>query len=682
MQSTNEELQIAYAELRSVADEREERQKQVEILNKTLNDRQLLLQGILDSSLGAIMAFDALHDDSFKCILANRRCFDFLGVAVEELVEKSLQQMPVTIFSDIFLSNAKSVVQSNKPIEFEYKIKLSDKSRWYKVGMTAFQNGFVASFDDITQMHETIEDLSVKDARIEREKLYAEGLMETSNAMLIVMDANGDILKFNKSAEDLTGYTKDEVIGKNWFNFAVLDSSRKELKRIFAKVLATDSNGFRVHESKIITKDGSERLISWRNSSSIDPFGEKIVMSFGVDVTERHLAEEQVRLQKDYLNAIVNSQNTIIVITDGDEIVDTNKAFFDFFYEYKNIAEFKSNHSCVCDFFEKVDRQNFIYDGKDGKGWLELVADGGEHQVMIKKDAKEYYFIVRLSEFSGDNKKHKIVSFANVGELEGYRQLLEKQIAEESKRLKMQDQIMVQQGKMAAMGEMLGAIAHQWRQPLNALALTIQDVRQAWDYGELDEKYIKKTESTSMDLIRYMSKTIDDFRDFYRPNTDNKPFYVEDCLLEAIALFDAQLKNNSIQVEREQQPIKCPALECNKNQLKQVFLNVISNAKDAILEAIGKKQLKSGILRTRVECDDEKVRVCIWDNAEMVDEDVIKRAFEPYFTTKEQGKGTGIGLYMSKVIVEHNMGGEINIRNADKGVEVTIELPIKLCKKQ
>jgi len=228
---------------------------------------------------------------------------------------------------------------------------------------------------------------------------------------------------------------------------------------------------------------------------------------------------------------------------------------------------------------------------------------------------------------------------------------------------------------MAAMGEMLGAIAHQWRQPLNTLGIVVQDMGQAYIFNLIDKEYIEKFKDNSMRLIQYMSKTIDDFRDFFKPNTEDELFFATESLNDSFEIFGALLEHNEIKVEQIIAYEHCDRLFCNKNQLKQVFLNIISNAKDAILDSMDKKIIESGTIRTKILCEDSFVVVSIWNNGSEIENNAIERLFEPYFTTKDQGKGTGMGLYMSKVIVEQNLKGKINIQNKDGGVEVSIELP-------
>ncbi len=233
------------------------------------------------------------------------------------------------------------------------------------------------------------------------------------------------------------------------------------------------------------------------------------------------------------------------------------------------------------------------------------------------------------------------------------------------------EKIVMEQTKMAAMGEMIGAIAHQWRQPLNVLGLHIQDMHLAYASNDVDNHYVDTFKDETMKIIRHMSSTIDDFRSFFTPNKGKTRFCVEETLANTLKIISVQMKNNFIDVMFE--PTKEHYIVGFKNELEQVFLNILSNAKDAILD--GKRE-RAFIKITTYE-DEGDVAICFEDSAGGIRSDVLPRVFEPYFTTKEEGKGTGIGLYMSKEIVERHLGGKISVSNGEYGARFVILLPLE-----
>jgi signal transduction histidine kinase len=252
-------------------------------------------------------------------------------------------------------------------------------------------------------------------------------------------------------------------------------------------------------------------------------------------------------------------------------------------------------------------------------------------------------------------------------ELEAYKNELEKRVSEEITKRMEQEQILIQQSKLAAMGEMIGNIAHQWRQPLNTLGLKIQDIADAYEFGELDDVYLKQSVEESMRVIGRMSETINDFKDFFKPDKKKIDFTANEALDATLPIIAASLKNNFIDIEVTVRTD--PVIHGFLNEYSQVLLNIINNAKDAL------KRCPSGkkVIQIVVDKDaSERSVVTISDNGGGIPEEIIGRIYEPYFTTKHKAEGTGIGLYMSKMIIERNMRGSIRAENIEGGARFTI----------
>jgi len=261
--------------------------------------------------------------------------------------------------------------------------------------------------------------------------------------------------------------------------------------------------------------------------------------------------------------------------------------------------------------------------------------------------------------------------------IESYNRKLESKVASEIEKRRKNEQILIQQSKLAEMGEMIGSIAHQWRQPLNILALNAQDLEDAYEYKEIDDRYIDNYIEKSMGQINYMSKTIDDFRNFFKPEKEKKLFSIKKSILSAKTLIDAQFKNRNIDID-----IKGSNLLTNgySNEFSQVIVNILNNSKDAILlyrERLSEPKYR-GVIDILIEEYKEKIKISIKDNAGGLSSDIIDRIFEPYFTTKNQSQGTGIGLYMAKMIIENNMQGSIYVnREIKSGAEFVILLKLE-----
>jgi len=252
---------------------------------------------------------------------------------------------------------------------------------------------------------------------------------------------------------------------------------------------------------------------------------------------------------------------------------------------------------------------------------------------------------------------------------------LENRVNEEIRKNRDKEQLMVEQSKMAAMGEMIGAIAHQWRQPLNALGLYIQDLEDAYKFNELDLQYIQNTIRDSMRQIGFMSKTIDDFRNFFKPSKEKESFAVRSAIEEVLQIFSAQLKNNNIDVE-----ISCDSqtpyqIFGRKNEFMQVILILINNAKDAIkaYKAANTDPDYSGKIRFEISQKINLLNLIVCDNGGGIDASILPRLFTPYLTTKGE-QGTGIGLKLAKTIIETGFNGTIMAGNRNGGACFDIQI--------
>jgi len=273
--------------------------------------------------------------------------------------------------------------------------------------------------------------------------------------------------------------------------------------------------------------------------------------------------------------------------------------------------------------------------------------------------------------------------FGHVTDLYGYiyditpikqsEQELEHRVKEEVDKNIAKDRLLVQQNKLAAMGEMIGAIAHQWRQPLNNISLILHFIRDNFDNKKLDRKMISNYINKGKIQIEYMSHTIDDFRNFYKPSKEKAKFDIKEALISTVDIMNAKLEQKDIYVRVDVENFE---IESFQNEFKQAVLNIISNAKDAIFQKKEKNKDFQGIITLHGRKIKENYEIILSNNAGEIKESIMDRMFEPYFTTKFEKQGTGIGLYMTKTIIENSMLGHIEVKNIKDGVEFKIILPI------
>lgn len=233
--------------------------------------------------------------------------------------------------------------------------------------------------------------------------------------------------------------------------------------------------------------------------------------------------------------------------------------------------------------------------------------------------------------------------------------------------------------KMAAMGEMLSAIAHQWRQPLNALSTYIASLPPAFYNNIISKEFINKLVKESDSQIQFMSRTINDFRQYFRPSKIKQVFEVREAIQNAVKIIKPQLKQNAITLEINEisKPEKLYVFGY-KNEFVHVLVNIISNAKDAINEK-KEKEIKNhthSLIELSVETQGKILTLRIKDTGCGMPESLLPKIFTPYFTTKGTATGTGIGLYMAKRIVEKEMLGKIIAENLSYGTQFIIKLPL------
>ncbi len=256
--------------------------------------------------------------------------------------------------------------------------------------------------------------------------------------------------------------------------------------------------------------------------------------------------------------------------------------------------------------------------------------------------------------------------------------LLEERVKEEVTKRQENEQLLIQQSRMAEMGGMLGAIAHQWKQPVSVLGLLLTEVEQAFQYGELDEEEVKTIVTTGQQQLQFMTSTVDDFKKFFDVSKEKVNFDVFRAFNEAVKLLKYQLSKSDVSLEYEGETENLISYGY-AGEFKQVAFNLLNNAREAIEQEKKEKETflgeeRKGKIIVSFSQDEKGVNVRICDNGGGVPKDLQENLFTPYFTTKG-ASGTGIGLYISKVIVEKNMGGKMKYEDKEGGACFFIHLP-------
>jgi len=362
--------------------------------------------------------------------------------------------------------------------------------------------------------------------------------------------------------------------------------------------------------------------------------------------------EECITLPKKIVGAVLESKKSVIL----DSAVD------DEYFSSDPVVQERHIYSLICmPFFLKEKLAGLVYmENALAKGFFNLARE------------KILNILMSQAAVSLENAQLFEKMTQNANALSQLNKSLEDMVAEETKKRLEAEKSLLNQSKMAMMGEMIGAIAHQWRQPLNSLGLSIQDVVEAKKFNELDAEYLEKFKTNSMAIIKQMSETIEDFRNFFKPSKEKSTFCVEEAIENTLSIVSAQFKNNFIDINFLQTDKHY--FHGYKSEFEQVALNILSNAKDAILDSDNSKNGKVNISVKNIEGG---IAIEFYNNGKAIPKDLLDRIFEPYFTTKEQGKGTGIGLHMSREIIERHLNGKISAKNTEDGVCFTVVLPIE-----
>ncbi|QOY54826.1 GHKL domain-containing protein [Candidatus Sulfurimonas marisnigri] len=293
--------------------------------------------------------------------------------------------------------------------------------------------------------------------------------------------------------------------------------------------------------------------------------------------------------------------------------------------------------------------------------------------ILLILSASIFYYLTNRRVISAISSKNRSMKKLN--------DYLEKALIEEKEAQRQQEkerQILFQQSKMAAMGEMIGNIAHQWRQPITIISMWANNIIADIDIGDVENKELRKYAVNINEQTQHLSQTIDDFRNFFIPNKDKSIFTIKSSIDKTMSLLSAAFKTHGIELIEDIEDIEIVALE---NELTQAILNIIKNAKD-VLETRPDGSRK--LIFINVYKKDNKAIIEIKDSGGGIADNIIDKVFEPYFTTKHKSQGTGIGLYMTESIITKHLHGEITAENSEyeyegkhyMGAMFTIALPI------
>jgi PAS domain S-box-containing protein len=478
----------------------------------------------------------------------------------------------------------------------------------------------------------------VKEIAYEKEKNQSrkrfQVIFEQNNFLISIVKADGTILQVNNKVEKFLNKKRDEVVGSKFYNLLCWEGEGQ--KWIKENIISYNKNT--VIKKEVIVKDryNTDRYFDVE-ISSIEFDGQIELVIMGNDITEEKLNAD--KLKNAY--TVFDNTNDGIVITDKDaNIIDINKAF-------------TKNTGYILE--EVIGKNpNLLKSGRHDenfykKMWQSIKKENFWHGEIINKNNNgdlyiELLTINRILTEDGEVKNY-IAVFTNITKQK-----------QQEKLLKEKEQILFQQSKMASMGEMLENIAHQWRQPLSIISTAASGIQVQKEFNILEEKNMDESLSLIVTTTEHLSHTIDDFRNFFKQDKEKVEFILAHAVEKSINIVKSKFQNRSIVIEEELTGITVVGFE---NELVQVIMNILNNSRDVLEKVV----IDDRVIIIKTFIQNDKAFLTIQDSGGGIPGDIIDKVFEPYFTTKHQAQGTGIGLYMSSEIVSKHMDGTIRVKN-------------------
>ena len=459
----------------------------------------------------------------------------------------------------------------------------------------------------------------------------------------------------------------------------MLSALKKQVLNIFTKVM--QSNRILLISFTIIAVLFSELLvylqlnIFWQDQQNYEmvyyigfwtPLIDALFIVFFI-IAIKSMYEKYLKEKTQELDIYFNTMRDAFVVTDLDskKILNCNKAFENLTgYTKDELAELtidklhpQDSLPYIIDHFQREVHSDILYT-------IPVLHKSGSAVTMCE---------IATSNYRTNSKNINVGVFRNITdrlqleeELKNLNKNLEQRVKDEVEKNRQKDQHLIHQSRLAQMGEMISMIAHQWRQPISAIAMGANNILADIELDTLNENTLRKGANDIVFMTQELSKTIDDFRTFYKQNKQSAIVKLEDVIEKSLNIIKPSLINNNINIIQEYNSDE--EIEIYESEVMHVILNILNNAKESFKERETKDQ--TILIKTKNRT------ISIYNNGEEIPEVIIDKIFDPYFSTKEEKNGTGLGLYMSKTIIENNHNGKLSVKNRDDGVCFTIEFGV------
>lgn len=475
----------------------------------------------------------------------------------------------------------------------------------------------------------------------------AQNYLDIVDVIVLVLDIHQKVKLLNRKGCEILGYDSEDVIEKDWIATFIPKKDQPIINALITDLVNSQTPPPPYYENEIVTKKGELRMIAWRNQALYDDNG--TITGFlcsGDDITEIRDTQNKLIESEDFYRTIVTSIDKAILILENSHIADCNDVALSIFETSKesllgsNIDAFAWNFESLNHTFR--DYLDQAYRGEIARAECTFTTTHDTTKILDLTLAKY-----------GDN-ANKIIILA--------RDITDK-IAK--------DKLLTMHSRQAQMGEMISMIAHQWRQPLAVInAITTQHLMKECMKDEPDTLLLSNLDKIEKQSL-YLSQTINDYRDFFR---NDKPKEIMDLSLlieQSLTLVDHMIKTNNIRIDTlVNTPTK---VYSHRNEVLQVIVTLLKNSVDAFLH----HPIEKPKIIITIEHDDTYGLIKVYDNAGGIEKEHIKKIFDPYFTTKDHSVGTGLGLYMSKMVIEDHCKGILEVESKNNETTFTIKLPLE-----
>ena len=619
-----------------------------------LEKSELQFRKIFESARDGILIVDI---EGKKFYMGNEAISNMLGYHEDELKTLGMMDIhPKESLASIFKEFER---QKNREIISATDVPLlrKDGSIFYadiateKIELDG-KDCMLGVFHDITQAKENQKILQEKNLLLEeREKqlLQAQEIAKIGNWSLDIKSMNA---YWSDEIRDIAGIDAHTAVGPEFLSTIVYPEDWPALE---ASLMGAIKDGKSHHMEYRVKrpKDGETCWVDCRGIRLNDQNGQplKIVGTFQ-DITENKLAEQKERKLLD----LIDSSNNEFYVFDKNTFMFTyvnNGALKNLQYsleELKNMHPYDIKPEYTYASFNQVMKE--LVEQKTSQMIFETL--------HLRKDGTTYPVEVHIQLLNTFNNQEFLAVIIDITK----RKEIELKLRE-------QEELMIVQSRQAAMGEMISMIAHQWRQPLTVVSMAANNLLLDIALDNLNKTSAVKELNTINEQTQYMSHTIDDFRNFFQHSKTLETDSVNNILADVVKIIGPALYDNEINIA-----IDCDStitIQTYKSELTQVIINILSNAKDILKD---KKEERN--INIIVKELDENINITIYNNGFKIPVEIIDTIFEPYFTTKGESGGTGLGLYMSKAIIEKHMYGTIKAVNTERGVEFIIIIPKSL----